>query len=123
MYTPDITIGTDIFSLITQRASSSVRQDGAKDLTNPCTLSISHETAKNGKISSVVILDSEEVIPCNDACSTVPLSDNIRLQMKLQYNPSSGRLLIDTEIARLQVQMLAFISDATNWSKLLNKES
>lgn len=123
MYAQSITIGTNTYDLTTQRANSSLRSDASTGLDNPNLMTVSHDTASNGKVSSVIIFDSEEVIPCNDTCVTSPQSDNIRVMMKIQYNPTSGRAAIATEIDRLRVLLDTFTSDATNWGKFINKES
>jgi hypothetical protein len=123
MFTPDITIGTNVYSLTSQRTNSSLRSDPSTGLDNPNLMTISHEVAKNGKVSSVVILDSEVVVPCTDTCTITPASDTIRLQLKVQYNPLIGRTDTATEIERLRVLLVTFASNATSFAKFLNKES
>jgi len=123
MFATDITINTNTYSLITQRANSSVRSDASTGLDNPNTLTISHEESKTGRVSSVVILDSEAVVPCQDACTTAPSVDNIRLMMKIQYNPLNGRTDTATEIERLRVLLSTFVNDSASFAKIINKES
>ena len=123
MFNTDIVINTNTYNLISQRTTSSVRSDASTGLANPNTLTISHETNKAGRVSSVIILDSEEVVACQDACSTAPTLDNIRMMMKIQYNPLSGRIGIDTELERLRVLLSTFTADAASWAKFINKES
>lgn len=128
MFTPDITLndGTadQTFSLVAQRTSSSVRSDTSRGLTNPRFLSIAHETGKDGKISSVVYLDSNAVIACTSTCSTEAAKyDTNRAQFKLVRNPLSGRDDIDTESEILRTMLIAFLNNPTLWAKFLNQES
>lgn len=120
MYTPDITIGTNVYSLVQQRTNSSLRSDPSTGILNPLLLTISHEQAKNGKVSSVVILDSEVTV---DSTTALPVSDNIRLQFKVQYNPNSGRTDTAVELERLRALLVTFIDNPANIAKLLNKET
>lgn len=120
MFTPDITIGTNIYSLTQQRTSGSLRSDPSKGILNPLLMTISHEEAKNGKISSVVILDSEVTV---DSTTALPVSDNIRVLFKIQYNPTSGRTGTAAELERLRALLVTFINTPANINKLLNKES
>lgn len=120
MFNPDITIGTNTYSLIQQRTSGSLRSDPANGILNPLLMTISHEEAKNGKVSSVVIFDSGVTV---DSTTALPVSDNIRLQFKMQYNPASGRTDTAAELERLRKLLVTFINTPANISKLLNKES
>lgn len=120
MYTSDITIGTNTYSLTTQRASSSVRSDASQPLESPVMLNVGHEVGKLGRVSTVVYLDSMETLTGEDG---IPKDDTVRAQFKIQYDPTLGRVGLETEIERLRDQLIAFLGDATNWTKLLNKES
>ena len=120
MLNQDITLGTSVYSLITQRATSSLRSDASRALDLPVSLTVAHETASSGRISSAAYLDSDEVV---EDANGVPSTDTVRVMLKLQYNPLSGRTTTETELLRLRDQVIAFISDATNWDKMLNKES
>lgn len=123
-YPSDITIGLDVYALQTQRATSSVRSDSTRPLDKPRTLFIGTETAKSGRKSSLVKFVSSEVIPCDATCNvTTPTTDNVEIQFKVVRNPSSGRATTQAEIDALLAQALAFLSDATNVTRLLNSES
>lgn len=123
MFTPDITLDTDkVYSLVSEKLNSSLRSDSARAVEFPRFMTISHETSKTGKVSSVVIFDSEEVIPCNDSCAIAPMTDQIRAQFKIQYNPKSGRTDIEAELNALWSQLFEFLSDTDNWNRLLNRE-
>lgn len=123
MLPSDIILDTNTYALRTQRLNSSVRADVNRDLAKPVTLTISHETAKSGRVSSVVIFDSAEVIDCDASCNLTPTTDNIRMQVKLQYNPLSGRVATEAEIERLYEQVQLFLTDNALWVRFLNQES
>jgi hypothetical protein len=116
----DVTLNSNTYALQTQRANSSIRGDGGRDLDKPVTLAIAHETTNSGKVSSVVYFDSAEVMDTN-TCPT-PITDNIRVQLKIQYNPKSGRSGIETEIARLITDLNSFMA-SSDFDRFLNQES
>lgn len=120
----DITLNTNVYSLKTQRATSAVRGDSARDLDKPVTLTISHESQKSGKVSSAAMFDSAEVLPCDaNACTVEPTTDNIRVMLKIVHNPLSGRLNVETELSRLKADLTALMADADFWTRFLNQES
>ena len=121
MYTPDITLGTQTYSLQAQRANSSVRSDASQPLSEPNTLTISHELAKSGRYSTAVMLDDTKIVSLVGA--TTPVPDTVRTMFKLQYNPLAGRTDVDADITNAIAQLIVFLSDPTNVDKLLNKES
>jgi hypothetical protein len=120
MYTPDITLDTRTYSLKSQRTASSVRSDASAPVSEPNLLTISHETAKNGRVSSVIILEDQAVIT---SVSTTPLVDSIKCQFKLQYNPLVGRTDVETVILDLIAKLSAGINDSAFIDKFLNQES
>lgn len=125
MFTPDIALtdGTvdQTYSLVTQRATSSLRSDPLRDVTTPRFLTISHEKQANGKINSVVYIDSNAAIP--SGVTGYEVYDTIRLQLKLSRNPLSGRSDTLTEPAVLRAALVDFVNDAALWTKFLNQES
>lgn len=128
MFTPDIALndGTadNTFSLVSQRTMSSLRSDPSRDVTTPRLLTIAHEVGKDGKISSVVYLDSNAVSTCTSTCSTDQAKyDTIRAQFKLVRNPLSGRTDLATEPEILRTMLIDLINDAALWAKFLNQES
>lgn len=123
MLPSDITLGDVTYALQTQRPTSSVRADSGRELEKPVTLSIAHETGKNGRVSSVVIFDSSEVISCDDTCAINPTTDNIRVHLKIQYNPLSGRTGIDIELKRLLAELQVFMVSTDLMDRFENKES
>lgn len=120
MYTTDITLGTNVYSLTTQRINASIRSDAAQPLSEPNTLTISHENAKNGRRSSVVIFDDIKVLTSS---STLPLQDNVKVMLKVQFNPLGGRTTNEADINALLADLVSFISEPTNVTKFLNQES
>jgi hypothetical protein len=121
MFLPDITLDTTkVYSLVTQRALSSVRSNAAQPLTEPNTLSISHENANNGRRSSVVIFDDTKVVV---TAGELPITDVVRVLFKVQFNPFSGRTTTAEDIAQLIVELSDFLSVPANMTKLLNAES
>lgn len=121
MYSPDLTLGTSTYSLQAQRTNSSVRSDASQPLSEPNTLTISHEVAKNGMRSSVIILDDIKVVS-PDGIKNVS-ADRLRTMAKFQYNPLGGRLAIEADIKAQIVELTAFLADDANITKLLNMES
>jgi len=119
-FSPDITLDTQVYSLQAQRTNSSIRSDASQPLSEPNLLTISHENAKNGRRSSVVILDDTVVIS-PDGLNPTP--DTIRLMLKLQFNPLGGRTDNEAVINALITQLSAFMADSTFVTKLLNQES
>lgn len=119
MYTSDITIGTETYALRTQRVNSSVRAEISQPVSEPRLLTISHETSKSGRVSSVVMIDDSKVVQIGSSAPTV---DTMRALLKIQYNPLSGRTGVEAEIKAMIAALAAFATDA-NISKLLNQES
>lgn len=120
---PDLTIPLPVpvtYSLVTQRALSSLRTDSSRSLENPATLNVSHEVQKDGKVSSVVYLDDIATLVATD---TKPIVDDIRVQFKVQYNPSNGRTDTEAVLNNLLSQLTTFLGVADNWNRFLNKES
>jgi hypothetical protein len=119
MYTNDLALDTTTFSLVTERPTSSLRADATAALDNPSLCNISHETAKNGKVSSVIYFDDDKI--STDANGIVT-SSLVRTQFKVAYNPNEGRTDIETVIARQIVLLQAFLNGAGNVDKFVNKE-
>lgn len=122
-FSNDITLDTHTFSNILRVGKRGVYRDAAAPLDKPATLTISHETTKSGRLSSAVIIDLDEVIPCSDTCSTVPVADNIRMLVKLSYNPLAGRADLPTDLALIKAHIIAFLVNSEDWPKFLNQES
>lgn len=118
MFTPDIVVGTTTYSLRAQRMASSVRGDSTQPVSEPRLLTISHETAKNGKVSSIMMIDDTAVV----SSGAVASSDTIRVLLKLQYNPLSGRTDIEATVNSAIDDLKALLIPA-NITKLFNKES
>lgn len=121
MYASDITIGTKTYSLQSQRTLSSVRSDATRSVSEPRLLTISHENAKNGRRSSVIIIDDNKVVSI--AGANVPVSDNVRVLLKVQFAPSGGRTTTTADINELLTQLTTFLGTPANVTKLLNQES
>lgn len=127
MFTPDIILNDGVadrtYSLTQQRTTSSLRSDATRDVTTPRYVTIAHEKAKDGTISSVIYIDSEEVIACNDTCATTPTIDKLRVQLKIVRNPLSGRATIEEDVEELLEQVINLITEGSNRAKFLNQES
>lgn len=78
-------------------------------------LTVSHTTAKSGVVNSVVYID--------DKRTTDPLKNpsNVRMQIKVQYNPLEGRTDTLATLNSLKADLDAFF--AANLGSILNKES
>jgi len=119
MYPNTLTLNTHNYDLVSSAPYRTVRSDASQPIAEPSTLTISHEVAKNGRRSSVVILDDIAVI--NSGTSIT--KDSIKAQFKLQFNPYSGRAVFETTINSLIGQLTAFVSVPANIDKFLNLES
>lgn len=117
----DITIDTQTYSTIVTRPTSTVRQDPTAEINSPRTMTISHETAKSGVVSSVVYFDNAYVTDCNDACVIAPTLGKIRSQFKLSYNPLDKQVSLATIQADVEELMLFLTPE--NLTKLINLES
>lgn len=118
----DIVLDGQTFSLVSNTANSSLRKDPARDAVSPATLRIASETTKNGQINSVIQLVDATLVPCGTGCSIVPLMSEVKLQLKLSYNPLEGRTDIDTAITDLRADLTAFMADTSLMTKFLNQE-
>lgn len=118
MFTSDLVVGTRTYSLRAQRTASSVRGDATRAVSAPRLLTISHETANNGKVSSVMMIDDTAVV----TNGTTVANDTIRAMIKIQYNPLVGRT-DTTAVINSLIDELKLLLVAGNITKLLNKES
>lgn len=119
-FSDDIVLGTKTYSLTIQRPTNSVRSDSTLAVDTPHLVTLSHETAKNGKVSSVAIVDFTAATTCTDTCGSA--YDDVRAMFKLQYNPTIGVVNLDTVIDNSIADLIAFLSDSANLAKLKNKE-
>lgn len=116
----DLTVGTNTYSLVTTRANASIRSDATQPVSTPVFLQISHETAKDGSVQSVVIIDRVYDTPC--VINGVPKQGKVRGQFKLAYNPTDGAD-IESFLTFVRDEITAIIGDSTNFTKFKNKES
>lgn len=119
MFANTLTLNTHNYDLVSQSPYRSMRSDATKPVNEPSTLTISHEVAKNGRRSSVVILDDNAVINSG----TLITKDSIKAQFKIQFNPYSGRTDIEATISELITELTAFLAVPANVDKFLNLES
>lgn len=120
MLLPDISTTTPIatFSLVSQRATSSLRSDAAQPVDEPRTLTVSHEVQTNGKVSTAVFLDDVG----NVSSITNAMSSSVRVLLKFQYNPLEGRTDLDTVVPELITQLVEILESPNFVDKLMNKE-
>jgi hypothetical protein len=118
-YSNDITLGTVVYSLRSQRTNSTVRSDATQATTEPSLLTISHEIAKNGRVSSAVIFDDTKVVTSSE---TTPVVSTDKAVFKFQFNPLDGRTDHSTVFNALCDQLVAFLSVQDNRDKLINQE-
>lgn len=118
MYDNNITLDTSVYALVQETSTKSIRKDASKPLDNPVSLSIAHEKANNGKISSVIIFDDDKVVVGTDNV----LSSLARCQFKITYNPNEGRDDLSTAINKGIAVLQAFLTDTGNVTKFLNQE-
>lgn len=119
MLANDITLGTTVFALRSLRSTSSVRSDNNQAVDHPRLLTISHEVAKSGRVSSAIMID--DTVPVTVGTSQVG-SDTTRVLLKLQYNPLSGRTTTSADLKLALAELAAFISVEANIDKILNRE-
>jgi hypothetical protein len=113
----DLTPVVRIYSKITERPTSTVRKVAGEEGT--VQLSVSHETAKSGLVSSVMIFDDSLTVTSS---ASAPIIDNYRLMVKLQRNPLGGRADGPQTIIDMRAELIALLSDDTSWAKFLNQE-
>jgi hypothetical protein len=119
MFTPTITLGAVAYDLVTQNPYRSMRFDATQSLASPNSLTISHETAKTGTRSSVLIFEDIDVL----STSTSIIKDSVKTQFKCTFKPLSGRADIEAVINAHIVQLQAFLAVPENITKFLNQES
>lgn len=119
MLAPDITLNTKVYSLTSTRPNGSLRRVATRPVSEPLSLTISHETAKSGRVSTVAYIDDVAVVQIG---SSAPVADNIRVMVKIQYNPLSGRTGVEDSISAAVADLVALMS-AENIDKLLNREA
>lgn len=119
MFSSDITLNTKAFSLAAQRTQSSLRRVSTRPVSAPLELNIAHETAKSGRVSTAVYIDDVAVVQVG---SSAAVKDTVRVLVKLQYNPMSGRTTTNADIKSAVADIVSFLSTA-NIDKLLNQES
>lgn len=120
MLSPDISTTTPVatYSLTSQRANSSLRSNAVRPLGEPRVLTVSHETQSNGRVNSVVYFDDVK----NVIGTTGSTASSVRLQLKLQYNPTEGRTDIAATLTELYSSLKQILDSGTNLAKVLNKE-
>jgi len=114
----DVTLGVETFSLIEMKPTSSKRAIAGTSTGQSTVLTISHEVAKNGTKSSVMIFDDSDIV----SPDTVPTVANNRLMLKLSLNPLLGRADADATIAEQRTRLRAILDDDASWTKFLNSE-
>lgn len=119
MYASDLTLGTRVYALRAQRTNSSVRAVPGEPVNEPNLLTISHDVANSGRISSAIMLDDTKVI----TLGTSSVADTVRCMLKIQYNPLSGRAGIEADINKMLTEIVDFLATPANITKLLNRES
>lgn len=119
MYPSTLTLNTQTFEKKVQRPMSSVYVDTDQTLDNPRSLTISHEVAKSGRVSTAVMVDDTKSIVLSNSV----VADNTRVLVKLSYNPLGGRASLDTVVRTAMADVVAFLSVPANVDKLLTQES
>lgn len=119
---PDITIDAVTYSSSIVKPNSTVRADATQPVTDPDYMTVSHETAQNGRVSSVIIFEDIKAIPCNDTCQIVPGQSSIKAMLKIQYNPKDGREDFNAALVNLLAAINTASGDAALMDKFLNKE-
>lgn len=119
MYPSTLILNTQTFEKKVQRPMSSVYIDTDQTLDNPRSLTISHEVAKSGRVSTAVMLDDTKSIVLANSI----VADNTRVLIKLSYNPLGGRASLDTVVRAALADLVGFLSDTANIDKLLTQES
>lgn len=123
MLTNDITLNTsDTYSLIEQRPTSSKRSISGLEPNVDGNLVVSHEVAKDGRVSSVVIIEDLLVPAINATTGIIPKTDAIRVMLKLQYSPSTTRVSSDADIKKAIAGIVEFFGDPVKVNKILNRE-
>jgi len=118
-FTSDITLhnaaeGNQVYSLVSQDNTRSVRKDATRPIGAPMGLTIAHEISKDGtKVNTAVWLERTEI---DDESLVI---ENGKILLKLSY--TKGVVLTADDIQELRKELVEFLS-AANVTKLLNQE-
>lgn len=121
-FTETITIDTVDFTTVAIKPTSTLRSNPLVGLSEGEDITISHETSKAGRVSSVVFIDYGHAIPCSDTCGTSASISKNRAQFKLSYDPLTDVADIKAELTDQITVLRTFLNDPANIVKLLNKE-
>lgn len=119
MFSNELHLGSDVFAKQSVRPLSATYADNNQQLDNPRTLIISHDVGKSGQVSSAIIFDDVLSIPIGNTL----VNDRIRVLFKIQFNPFGGRPGLAAAIKASVADLVNFVNDDENLSKILNKES
>jgi hypothetical protein len=122
MMSANITLDSKVYSTTSVKSNSTIRKDGARPIEDPALLTISHETAKSGRVNSVMIIDDTVMVPCNDTCQIVPGVSSIKGLVKFSYNPKEGRTDLRTSLDSIVAQLTAMLGNQTLMDQFFNLE-
>jgi hypothetical protein len=128
MYASDITLndGTNdhVYSQTLLFNGKSVRADAEQSVSEPNLLTISHEVANNGRVSSVIMRDNTRTVTASSVsgCAVSSISDVVRTQFKIAYNPTVDRDTINAELTAQLKEIIGFLGVEANFTKFLNRE-
>lgn len=114
----DVTLVTDVYSTTQVRINSTIRAVPKLPIGKKQLLTISHEVAKSGAVSSAFILDDSDVVGTLEPAKVA----NNRFLLKIQYNPLIGRTNADAVMAEQRSKMIEILSDDAMFAKFLNLE-
>lgn len=121
-FSDPITIDATDYSVVSANSKSTLRANALQDLDKPELLTISHETAASGKVSSVIILDFGYPVACDTTCGTAASIEKDRVMLKVQYNPIKGEADQKVVLTAMIADIVLFLTNSANVIKLLNKE-
>lgn len=119
MLAQNITLNTKVFALTSQKPTSSIRAVAGLPVGSGNVLTVSHETGKTGVVSSVFIIDDSVTVPITGQVAKI---DNYRIMLKLQYNPTLGRVDGAAALANIRTQLKEILASDAMWTQFLNGE-
>lgn len=120
MFASTLTPITNAYDTIRTVGTSTLRRVAGLPDTDQLSMTISHEETSKGIRGSVVIFDNTKVI--GSLADGSDVKDTVRVMLKVQYKPLSGRTDTTADIGVAIDELKAFLT-GPNLTKLLNMES
>lgn len=123
MFASTVTQNARSYVETSRKDNSTIRRIAGLPDNEAVSLTISHENAKNGVRSSVIIIDNSKAIGFK--ADGTPIIDTARVMFKLQYKPLTGRTDTTADLSAAMYDIVAVLTadSAAGFTKLINQES